>query len=306
LINTAPDAKVIEPKTEQSPLNYHPEDIIDQNKPVGLTETTEMNPVSENAIKSTQHMGEFAPILESDHPELPVKGPFMDKSTGSTYKGQFENGMKNGLGKEVYKNGSYYEGHWLNNQRSGQGRLVSCIGDLFQGEFQNGQAEGKGTLFTAKTGTTYTGAFQNDKPNGKGKEEYADGSFYMGDFKDGLMTGNCKFVFKDGGIYNGPVINGIAEGSGTYRYKDPNKFYEGEFKANKKHGKGVLTTQKYVYTGSFVNGQMEGPGELKWITGKKLTGTFYQGKADGEFEQINAQGVAKKVLYDKGKFVKNL
>jgi hypothetical protein len=78
-----------------------------------------MNPVSEKATTSSNNMGEFAPILESDCPELPIYGPLKDEDTGATYEGQFKNGKKFGLGKEVYSNGSYYEGHYVDNQRSG-------------------------------------------------------------------------------------------------------------------------------------------------------------------------------------------
>lgn len=278
----------------------------DQDAPKDLQKIEDMNLIAPEAAKSIAKLGEFTPILESSNPTLPIYGPLKDPKTGATYKGQCLAGKKEGLGKEVYKNGSYYEGHWKKGQREGQGRFVSYNGDLFQGEFKNNKAEGKGTLYTADTETTYTGSFENDRPHGQGKEEYEDGSFYMGDFREGQMTGKCKFVFKDGGLYQGEVINGVATGKGKYTYKDSNKVYEGDFKNNKKHGNGTLTLDKYTYVGEFKDGQMQGKGTLTWKNGKKIIGHFENGVPEGEFEQVSEDGKVKKVLYEKGKKVKNL
>ena len=301
-----PDFKNVAANQEQPKFDDQENLTSNIDAPLDLEKAAQMNPVAENANKSSNQMGEFAPILESNNPSLPTIGPFKDPKTGATYLGQFMSGKKEGLGKEVYQNGSYYEGHWRNGVRQGQGRFVSHNGDLFQGEFNNNKAEGQGTLYTSATQTTYTGGFENDKPHGKGKEEYSDGSFYMGDFKEGQMTGKCKFIFKDGGIYNGEVINGMATGKGKYTYKNSNKTYEGDFKNNKKHGKGTLVLEKYTYTGKFRDGQMSGPGQLVWNDGKKLIGNFDKGRPHGAFEQVTKDGDVKKVMYDKGKFMRNL
>ena len=128
----------------------------------------------------------------------------------------------------------------------------------------------------------------------------------MGDFVEGKMTGKCKFVFQGGGIYNGEVINGVATGKGKYIYKNPEKTYEGDFKNNKKHGNGVLVTEKYTYDGQFADGQMNGKGTLKWKDGKKLIGEFKDGKPEGECEQVSPDGKTKKCLYEAGKLKKYL
>ncbi len=54
---------------------------------------------------------------------------------------------------------------------------------------------------------------------------------------------------------------------GTYEYKDGRK-YEGQFKNNQKHGKGVynhgIKGHGLIYDGYFVNGIKEGQGKLTW------------------------------------------
>jgi len=289
-------------------INNNGDDLNDNmstfeaHKPLYMETAPEMNKICERAAKSAELMGEFSPILESNDPTLPIYGPYKDTNNGSTYKGQFFQGKKEGLGQEIYENGSFYEGHYENGIRQGQGRFVSFNGDLFQGEFQNNKAHGVGTLYTYDSQTTYTGNFFNDKPHGKGKEEYSDGTFYLGDFREGRMTGKCKFIFKDGGVYKGDVVEGMACGKGQYTYKNPNKTYVGDYERNLKHGYGVLTLEKYKYIGQFKNGKMDGPGQFEWEDGRKLIGDFDRGVVNGEVKHVNKEGFVRMALYNRGKF----
>ena len=259
-----------------------------------------MNKVSPKAFESAVRMGEFQPVLKSDCPELPVFGPVKDVVTGSTYKGQFKEGKKHGLGCEVFLDGLFFEGHFNQGKKSGQGRLISANGDLFQGEFKNDQSQGEGCLFTAASKTVYTGPFEQDLPHGRGKEEYDDGSVYIGEFVRGVMAGNCKFIFADGGIYQGMMVNGKALGKGKYIYKNTNKVYEGEYKDNLKHGRGVLTTQDYTYEGEFSMGAMQGLGEFRWKNGKKAKGNLVNGQLHGVIDLVTKNQEVKQAQYEHG------
>jgi len=43
--------------------------------------------------------------------------------SGSSYKGEWNNDVKEGLGKMLYADGSKYEGEWMANKRHGRGTL---------------------------------------------------------------------------------------------------------------------------------------------------------------------------------------
>ena len=115
------------------------------------------------------------------------------------------------------------------------------------------------------------------------------------------------------GKYTGDIHNNVRHGVGTYEYA--NKFfrYEGEYVNGKKHGavhaRASSTSQRQlpfrfclrtrarcaghgkfflgdgsVYTGSFVNGEIEGHGQRTWPDGSMYTGEFKFGEMDGEGE----------------------
>jgi hypothetical protein len=76
------------------------------------------------------------------------------------------------------------------------------------------------------------------------------------------------------GRYSGGCVNGLAEGAGT---ASGVARYEGEFKAGRKHGKGVKTwANGDRYEGSFVEDRKEGVGVYAWGRGP-WAGERYEG-----------------------------
>jgi len=74
--------------------------------------------------------------------------------------------------------------------------------------------------------------------------------------------------------YSGPCLNGLAEGAGL---ASGIAEYRGEFKAGKKHGKGVKTWRNGDrYEGSFVEDRKEGRGVYTWGRGR-WAGERYEG-----------------------------
>jgi len=43
---------------------------------------------------------------------------------GSEFVGMFDNGLRNGQGKQTYPDGTIYEGNWENAMRQGHGKVV--------------------------------------------------------------------------------------------------------------------------------------------------------------------------------------
>ena len=69
--------------------------------------------------------------------------------------------------------------------------------------------------------------------------------------------------FDNGSKYEGEKINGIKTGYGKFVYPS-GAYYEGQWKDNKKHGKGILINSdgKTIYEGHWMNDKYHGKGIL--------------------------------------------
>jgi hypothetical protein len=83
--------------------------------------------------------------------------------------------------------------------------------------------------------------------------------------------------------YSGPCVNGLAEGRGI---ASGTAYYEGEFKAGRKHGKGVKSWPNGDrYEGEFKEDEKHGYGTYTWGRGA------WQGERyEGEFVEDRRQG----------------
>jgi hypothetical protein len=84
--------------------------------------------------------------------------------------------------------------------------------------------------------------------------------------------------------YTGPCVEGLAEGHGTAR---GTARYEGEFRAGKKHGKGVKTWPNGDrYEGDFVEDRKHGVGVYTWgrgpWAGERYEGQYVEDKRHGQ------------------------
>jgi hypothetical protein len=86
------------------------------------------------------------------------------------------------------------------------------------------------------------------------------------------------------GSYTGACIDGLAEGSGAASGK---AHYEGQFKAGRKHGRGIKTWPTGDrYDGHFSEDRKDGQGTYMWgaetpWAGEKYSGTFRADMRDG-------------------------
>lgn len=135
----------------------------------------------------------------------PVLGPFMYKSSGDSYQGQYFKGQRQGQGELVTKTGETYLGEWEADQRKGKGRLILPNGDYYEGDFLDNKANGKGIFNSEETGITYEGEFKDDRQEGKGKETHPNGAFYEGQFvgKQVLNTNGFNLIFRGQKTRNG-------------------------------------------------------------------------------------------------------
>jgi len=113
------------------------------------------------------------------------------------YTGEWENGHREGTGKQVWADGSVYEGQWKDNLRHGKGRLIESDGAVYEGEWLNGWR------------------------HGVGKHVYADGRKYEGDFCENWYQGDGEWTWADGHVFRGvfkehcPLVGTMIHADGT-------------------------------------------------------------------------------------------
>jgi hypothetical protein len=109
---------------------------------------------------------------------------------------------------------------------------------------------------TSKIGILYGRTKWSEEPQGgvyeKDKNGYFNDNKYEGDIENGKPHGNGTWTQSDGATYVGQWVNGLREGLGTFTWSEKSpqsgKSYEGEYKNNKRHGKGKL-----IYDGGHVD-----------------------------------------------------
>jgi hypothetical protein len=83
-----------------------------------------------------------------------------------------------GLYANEWPDGSSYRGEWRNGKKDGQGAYTWTSGSVYEGEWLAGAMHGKGT-YTAADGTVYTGAWQRDLKHGLGAPALALAQFAL-------------------------------------------------------------------------------------------------------------------------------
>ena len=106
---------------------------------------------------------------------------------GARYEGQWlvNTDIRQGFGKQVWKDGSMYEGYWVDNKANGpKGRLIYADGDVYSGTWKDDKAHGSGTYYYLD-GAVYSGGFKEDKQHGNGLMKWPGRSSYRGEYVEG-------------------------------------------------------------------------------------------------------------------------
>jgi hypothetical protein len=121
---------------------------------------------------------------------------------GSTYIGQFKNGLANGVGKLASFNGNIYQGFWTNNKLDGFGIVSIKNGKNFIGEISEGFFTGYG-IMKYKNGNLYKGKLKEGKLDDIGMLEYANKKKYVGEFREGYKSGYGIMTWPNGEKFEG-------------------------------------------------------------------------------------------------------
>jgi hypothetical protein len=104
-----------------------------------------------------------------------------------------------------------------------------------------------------------------------------DALTYFGGYSDvGKCHGYGVTNYLELGKYSGQWDSGYKSGFGTMVYKNGLETYVGEWCLNVREGEGMFDSwyNGYKYEGSWIEGEMGGPGVVEWRNGETLTGRF--------------------------------
>ena len=107
------------------------------------------------------------------------------------YTGNFEDGMRHGIGKIICADGRTYEGEWKRDQRSGQGTM-HLVAELDKGDASRMHIGGVDGLYRPYF---YSGQWESSLgrfagiPHGRGQFGYCDGVIHQGNFNCGILLG---------------------------------------------------------------------------------------------------------------------
>lgn len=188
------------------------------------------------------NLGTYLGLIDPELAQRRGRGAFLGLD-GSLYEGYWLAGNMNGKGRIIYKNGSMYDGYWKDNKYLGNGPVIDISGEgKFIGKWMNGKAAGMGTM-EFNDGTHYEGLWSKGEITGHGVFTLKDGSKRVGNWanngSDGL--GKIDLTKLNGDKYKGGWLNNQREGLGSWT--TATEEYVGQWAADKKSGKGVLTTQ---------------------------------------------------------------
>jgi uncharacterized caspase-like protein len=216
------------------------------------------------------------------------KGEYVSKAF--RYEGEFNEGLKQGLGVYIWDNGDRYDGRFSNDRPDGVGKYHFANGDSYEGEVKAGVIVGRGT-YTSKNGDVFEGSFANGKPHGVGIYRFASGDRYEGEMDQGRLQGRGRYVAKSGDRIEAPFVAGKAQGIGTYLFSNGDR-YEGEIIGGALSGQGTYYYKSGLkYEGEMRQGLPQGKGVFWFLDGSRFEGMFENGLAHARGEIVRPEGV---------------
>eukprot|EP00978_Attheya_sp_CCMP212_P024211 scaffold75773_cov57-Attheya_sp.AAC.7 len=207
---------------------------------------------------------------------------------GSEYTGQFQNQQKHGQGVYAFANGDVYDGEWRNDKRNGMGTFTYGNGNMYVGNFMDNGRSGRGIL-TYANGDTYDGEWWHDEKRGRGVFQYANGNSYVGEWEASMKHGCGVFTWvgnepKKVRTYSSSQHDDESQSSGTSRESGDSKIFDGDWKKDQPHGKGILKfADGSTYDGGWKNGERHGRGIYLFSDGRKVKQFWHHGTRRNNF-----------------------
>ena len=123
---------------------------------------------------------------------------------------------------------------------------------------------------------------------------YSDGARYEGSWCHGIIHGHGKYQWPidcGGCVYEGDFKKNEKHGKGIMRQADGSLWYDGEYKQGVPHGYGTLYYPNgAIYQGSWKDGKRDGTGTYRYCNGYVYRGEWTQDKKNGNGRMICANG----------------
>eukprot|EP00826_Nyctotherus_ovalis_P046735 TRINITY_DN5316_c0_g2_i1.p1 TRINITY_DN5316_c0_g2~~TRINITY_DN5316_c0_g2_i1.p1 ORF type:complete len:310 (+),score=47.77 TRINITY_DN5316_c0_g2_i1:435-1364(+) len=119
-----------------------------------------------------------------------------------------------GYGQYIWKNGSTYMGEFRNGLKHGFGKYrksKELSTNMYEGQYFKDKKQGFG-VFKWASGNLYIGQYEADEREGIGKMCWTDGSVYIGQWERGIQNGYGVMTFPDGTVKQGLFENNIYQG----------------------------------------------------------------------------------------------
>ena len=166
--------------------------------------------------------------------------------------------------------------------------------DRYFGEILGNKRYGRGIWYVDNG--LYEGYFINDLANGYGKFISPNGDIYKGEWENSKKKKGIE-ILNNGDVFDGEYKNDHFS-FGKLIYKDKNEIYEGQFKNNKKNGKGKLIVkengEETIYEGDWFNDKLNGTCVIKYSCGDIEEAVFNNG---------NLCNKKKKFIYKEKKWI---
>eukprot|EP00913_Durusdinium_trenchii_P014786 g13868.t1 len=92
--------------------------------------------------------------------------------SGAIYDGEWLEGNRHGVGKQIWPDGTEYLGQWRMGRAHGLGHIKHSDGDSYSGEWFNGRAHGLGIYRFQDGAACYEGQFRCDHRDGLGLDHF--------------------------------------------------------------------------------------------------------------------------------------
>jgi len=144
----------------------------------------------------------------------------------------------------------------------------------------------------------HEGAFFDGNIEGISRVTWVNGTYFEGPFEKGLAKGEGRLTWYNGNYHEGSWAGSKATGYGKRVIFDSGRVFEGNWKWMKTEGieeMNNIVEQSYlfegnngdVFTGLWVDGNIEGKGVYKWNNGDVYDGKWVNGKKEGYGELVS-------------------
>lgn len=118
------------------------------------------------------------------------------------------------------------------------------------------------------------GCISGSCDNGAGLYLWRNGNKYQGQWKNGKQHGSGVFSWSNGSVSYGDYKDGKRSGFGSYETAEHT--YLGEYLNDRQHGFGALISKdtENIFMGTFVDGEMMGPGSQYLLGGQVYKGMW--------------------------------